>query len=142
MLKRKRIGLIVWGVILTVFGFFMLLGSGEILQNVYKGDLLQTSVWIIIVVSLLLGGTLMLVFGIVNAVKVSRYNNRILEANRDIIYITTCYNCGYQISAKFTDFTPHSRFPEGFVYCPVCKKPCGKNAFRAYKQDNGGTYGG
>ena len=36
MLKRKRIGLIVWGVILTVFGFFMLLGSGEILQNVYK----------------------------------------------------------------------------------------------------------
>ena len=144
MLKRKKVGLIVWGVILSAIGGvlipLMMMSAPDFFSD--SGNRSSLVFWIVTAVMLAIGGTLMLVFGIVNAVKVSRYNNRILSETKDLIYIATCFNCGYQISAKYMDFTPHSRYPEGFVYCPVCKKPCSRNVFRAYKQEPGGTYGG
>ena len=39
MLKRKRVGLIVWGVILNVVGCLLLISSAEILQNVYADSM-------------------------------------------------------------------------------------------------------
>ena len=120
MLQHKRVGLIIWGAILTAAGFIMFVsGAADEI-----GGLIITGLLI------LAGGIIMLVFGILNAVKVTRYNNELINDGKS--YTTNCVKCGRVISAQTKDFRPHGRFPEGFIYCPVCKAPISKNAFTEY----------
>lgn len=117
MLKRKRIGVIVWGVILFgISGIFVLMclesnASGIVL---FPGILLMVSL-------------VMVIGGIINAVSVTKYNNELLR--RGTKYLANCPFCKKDIKCTIADFRPHGRYPEGFIYCPVCKKPVSKNAF-------------
>lgn len=120
MLQHKRVGLIIWGAILTAIGFIMFV----------SGAADGIGALIIIGLMILAGGILMLAFGIVNAVKVTKYNNDLINDGKS--YTTNCVKCGRVISAQTKDFRPHGRFPEGFIYCPVCKAPISKNAFTEY----------
>ena len=122
MLRRKKIGLIIWGAILLV-GAIGMFGTDE-------------AFGFILGIFLLAGAILMITFGIINAVSVTKYNKTLLAQNID--YRCQCPSCGKDIQARIQDFRPHGRFPEGFIYCPICKKPISKNAFRPFRQEEGG----
>ena len=119
MLRRKKIGLLIWG---TIF----LVASGMCFASDNAGGF-------VIGLFLLAGAILMIVFGIVNVVSVTKHNNILIRENLD--YRCQCPNCARDIQARIQDFRPHGRFPEGFIYCPICKKPISRNAFKAYRRD-------
>ena len=135
MLKRKRIGLIVWGVIFNAVGFLLVMwivmNEDRYLNSIYSQNRAEGMFWILIGIMLAAGGMIMLIFGILNAVRVTRFNNKILAETNRLTYYATCFGCGYRISARYNDFTPHSRYPDGFVYCPVCRKPLSFHLFQA-----------
>ena len=114
MLRGKRIGLIVWGTILSVGSFALFAVDDEVAT--YAG------------IVNLIGAALMIIFGIVNIVSATKFNNIMLSGNTD--FIGRCTTCNNEIQCTIKDFRPHGRFPEGFLYCPVCKRPISRNAFR------------
>ena len=119
MIKKARVGLIIWGAILVVISIiFAGLGS-------------SAADFFIIFGVLFVGGAIMIVFGILNVVKTSKYNNELLAKSG--MFNGVCPSCRSQITASVKDFKPHGRYPEGFIYCPVCKKPISKNAFKEVK---------
>ncbi len=123
MLQRKRIGLIIWGAILLGIGLIVLAGSAG---SGYM-RIPTTNAGTFIGLGFIVGGGLMLGFGIKNAVSVTSHNSKII--NDGLVHITPCPYCGAEIRAKSSEFRPHSRFPEGYIYCRVCKKPVSRNAF-------------
>ena len=76
---------------------------------------------------LTVGGATMLGFGILNAVKTTKYNNEIMS--RTEVYCTNCIYCSRPITCALKDFKAHKNYPEGFVYCPFCNRPVSKNTF-------------
>ena len=123
MLQRKKIGLIIWGAILLGIGIIILASSMSTGYMRVPGVNAGTYIGLAFAV----GGGLMLGFGIKNAVSVTNHNSEI--KNDGLLHITPCPYCGAEIRARSSDFRPHGRFPEGFVYCRVCKKPVSRNAF-------------
>lgn len=123
MLKHARVGLIVWGAILLVGSLISIIAVSSEL-NGYSND---AAIFMILLILIMLGGAIMIVFGIINVVKTSNYNREIL--NQNIVYYGFCPHCGTRLDCTIRDFRQHGRFPEGFVYCKVCKKPVSKNAF-------------
>ena len=119
MLRRKRVGLLIWG---TIF----LIASGIFFAT-------DEAAGFIVGLFVLTGAILMLVFGILNVISVTKHNNTLVAENLD--YRAQCPNCARDINARVQDFRPHGRFPEGFIYCPICKKPVSKNAFQPYRRD-------
>ncbi len=122
MLRRKKIGLVIWGTIFLILAFGMF-GTNE-------------SFGFALGLIFLAGAILMLTFGIINIVSVTKHNKTLLAQNID--YRCQCPSCGKDIQARIQDFRPHGRYPEGFIYCPICKKPISKNAFRPFKQEENG----
>ena len=127
MPKRKRVGLVVWGSILVTMGLFLLL-SVAVTKNGWsmRSGMEMTT----FALFLLLGGGILLGFGIRNFVLVSKYNNALENENAGITYCMNCFYCNYPVSVTYRDFQPHRRYPEGFIYCPFCKRPLSKNAFQ------------
>ena len=123
MLRGKRIGLIVWGVIL---------GSGSIALFALD-DEVATGIGLVN----LFGALMMIIFGIVNVVSTTKYNN-ILLSQSPTDFIGKCPSCFNEIQCTIRDFRRHGRFPEGYLYCPVCRKPISKNAFRPYPASGSG----
>ena len=119
MLRRKKVGLVIWG---TIF----LIASGLC----FAAD---NAAGFIIGLFILAGAILMLVFGVINIVSVTKNNNILIRENLD--YRGQCPNCARDIHARIQDFRPHGRYPEGFIYCPICKKPISRNAFTPYRRD-------
>ena len=127
MPKKKRVGLIVWGAILiTVGGIYLLLLSISALQGRGSASVYAAMAMFFM---LILGGAIMLIFGIINVVNVKKYNAA-LDVNA--LHVTRCFSCGTEISCFLKDFREHSRYPEGFIYCPVCRKPLSRRAFTVY----------
>jgi len=122
MLRSRRTGMIVWGAII-VFGGIMMA------TLLFSGTELSRSTGIIGIV-MIIGGGLLLGFGIAGAVKASKHNSALIAEGKT--YIGKCVSCGNPIKATIRDFRPHGRFPEGYMVCPVCKKPVSKNAFNVY----------
>ena len=124
-----------WGVIFNAVGFLLVMwivmNEDRYLNSIYSQNRAEGMFWILIGIMLAAGGMIMLIFGILNAVRVTRFNNKILAETNRLTYYATCFGCGYRISARYNDFTPHSRYPDGFVYCPVCRKPLSFHLFQA-----------
>ena len=118
MLKRKRVGMIVWGAIIVLFSILIMLSY----QDQDKSNLILGGI-------VMAGGFGLLVPGIILAAKVSVANNRILNENEGFTYVANCLYCGRPVSCKFQDFQNHKRYPEGFLYCPICKHPISRNVF-------------
>lgn len=117
MLRKKRIGLIIWGAILFFTSLFFLSdGDGRIAAFI-----------------LLPGGILLLVFGIINVVSVTKHNNILISETPN--WQGNCPNCNREVRCSIRDFRPHGRYPEGYIYCPICKKPISKNAFNPYQEN-------
>ena len=124
MLKRKRVGLIVWGIILSTLGLiYFIVGLCVQLVNHYD------YMWIMALAGffVLAGGVIMLVFGIRNAVKTTRYNNTVMSHNE--VYFANCVFCGRPITCALKDFIPHRNYPEGYTTCPFCRRPLSRNVF-------------
>ena len=132
MYKKKRTGLIVWGGILLTVG--LLVAAAAVGSTVTKtekvGDILSM---VSSAFMLLSGGGIMLTFGIINAVKVSRYNNEL--KNKDVRYTARCTFCGYELICSPEHFRPHRRYPEGYTTCPACKKPLSLNLFKVIENN-------
>ena len=141
MLKRKRVGLIVWGIILSTAGMFFFI-LGLVLYNIepirhysynsYFGSYYETRnggylAMALIGVAVFAGGVIMLVFGIRNAVKTTRYNNTVMSHNE--VYFANCVFCGRPITCALKDFIPHRNYPEGYITCPFCRRPLSRNVF-------------
>lgn len=129
MVKHKRVGLIVWG---CIFILISIAGAIGILASP-----VDEPAAMLIVLPFFIGGVIMLAFGIRNAVLVTKNNSQV-KANDDL-YVTQCFRCGREIRAELKHFRPHGRYPEGFIYCPVCRTPISKRAFSVYRFENG-TY--
>ncbi len=141
MIKKKRTGLIVWGSILLTLGAIFLIGCivNRTSSYGYRGN--DSITYLFPGVICFIGGGLLLGFGIRNSILVSRNNSQAEEENRGVIYYATCFSCGTPVEATFNMFQPHRNYPEGFVYCSVCKRPISKNMFFANTDDpsqNGG----
>ena len=126
-LKRKRIGLIVWGAIVSGFALSCIISA--ILSSV---NLTGLVVIVILYLCLLAGGIAMLVGGIINVSRVSQYNQQVLAEENRYYYAGVCPHCQHPVSCGFSSFSPHRRYPEGFIYCPYCKRPISKNLFQKY----------
>ena len=115
VMEHKKIGLIVWGAIMAVIGLiFLSTGRG-------------VAGFIVLGLMFLAGGGVMLAFGIRNAVLVTRKNTALLNDGK--LYAAYCPYCRSEIRAQTRNFAVHRNFPEGFMYCPVCRKPISRNAF-------------
>lgn len=121
-MKRKRIGMIVWGVILLGIGLFILI-TGNIATQGSKKIILF--IWLCSIP--LITGTFLLSFGIIDTVRATRYNNEILKRNE--LYVTNCIYCGRLFSRTAKYFRFHRNFPEGYTNCPYCKRHISKNTF-------------
>ena len=128
MLKRAKVGLIIWGAILSVILLILIAVAVEAGDDMGEAG----GAVIIVLVFLLLGAAAMIVLGIVNAVKTSQYNRQLLSQN--ILYDGFCPYCGTRINATIKDFRPHGRYPEGYINCMVCKKPISRNVFQEIRQ--------
>lgn len=129
MYKKKRVGLIVWGAILVFSALSILLLMFATYRQEKNVSMVYFYTLLAFTLNMLAGGCLLLGFGIGNAVRVSRANNRVRRENEGYYFITTCYHCGRQVTCRFQDFSMHSRFPEGFVYCPACRTPLSIKTF-------------
>ncbi len=119
MLRGKRIGLIVWGIIF-LFVSLALYSVG----NGFASAVASIN---------LIGALLMIIFGIVNVVSATKYNNLMLRQN--LHYNCVCPSCAKNIDCDIKSFRRHGNFPEGFVYCPVCKHPISRNLFNVTRED-------
>ena len=140
--KKKRIGLVIWGSILTGLFFLSLLvfladyrAGTSVSGTINRGLFFEYILGFVLL--LLIPGNVMLVLGIINCVKVSAYNNsiagKVIDRNLGTYY-GRCYGCGTKISAKYRDFRKHKNYPEGFVYGPICRRPCSIKLFE-FKED-------
>ena len=136
MLKRRRVGMIVWGAILTFVG--IVLHFEALLLCLNSGNKRLPDIYLEVIVLFAFGllficaGVVLLVFGIINAKKVTAYNQELNQT----IYTARCYSCGIVVQSRIGDFRPHRRYPEGFVYCPVCRKPLSRRLFTQLPQQN------
>ncbi len=120
MLKRMNFGWIIWSGIFLLFGLFSISSK----NTAYLG-----------IISLVISAIFVIV-GIKNCIQTAKENKRIEEKYRGLVFRTNCIHCGYFIEADLHSFQPHRNYPEGFVYCPVCKKPVSKNAFHTEPDDS------
>ncbi|MBR3039475.1 MAG: hypothetical protein IKI20_02295 [Lachnospiraceae bacterium] len=112
MYRRTKVGLIIWGAIISGVGAIVLAAGGGIAGAIVLGF-----------------GCCFLIPGIILAITTSVHNNNVKTDNAGCSYVANCIYCGHPINVKVGSFQPHRNFPEGYVYCPVCKKPISKNAF-------------
>lgn len=110
MMQRARVGMIVWGAIFCVIALVLVF----------------TSVWPLAIL-FTIGGVLFLIFGIRSSARASKNNDAVMADNRT--FYARCHHCGSEVIAHSRNFRLHGRYPEGYVLCPVCKKPLSKNAF-------------
>ncbi|MBQ6475286.1 MAG: hypothetical protein IJJ34_03670 [Clostridia bacterium] len=55
-------------------------------------------------------------------------------------YIATCSYCGSRVRYTDRDLGYRAWYPNGFVYCPRCKKPIRHNEFFALNPDGSRVY--
>ena len=133
MRKVSSAGIIV-GIIL------MVLGCASVLFGLFgnKNFMESEQTFFIFILLAIVGGSLfiaglvlVIVFGVRKA-RVKAGNRQYMEAQkyyRGKTLATNCIYCGRQVTAYAEDFHSHRNYPEGFIYCPVCKKPLSINAF-------------
>lgn len=125
-LQPTRPGMIVWGIILILIGTIILaafLPSAKVVNTraiiIFLGGLF------------ILAGVILLIAGIIFNAKRGSANRQVYAQNRDKIMVGTCVHCHNPVSARIVDFRTHKNYPEGFIYCPICKKPISVRAFHA-----------
>ena len=135
--KRARVGMIVWGSILlgfgSIIGIISISGIAGVRINryYYSAASLLSSYYIFLAFALnfLIGGGLLLAFGIRSAALARRHNTQVYIEDSNFTYSAVCYRCSASVTCTYSQFRPHARFPEGFVYCPVCRTPLSINLF-------------
>ena len=111
---------LVFGIILTAIGF--LVGIVGLLGH-YNGAL------IVGIIFLGVGVLLLILYGAANS-RANEYNEQYLKPYEGKVLVTNCHFCHHTVQCYAEQFREHRNFPEGFVYCPVCKKPLSIKAFR------------
>lgn len=132
ILQRPYTGMLISGGILTFIG-----GIAFIIFNLLGLNLPFFTVFTffqIIIIFILVAGIVLLVIGIVLTVKSLSHNSKIREAYQDTEWYGNCIYCHSPIHCEIQNFYPHSKYPEGFTHCPICKKPVSRNALHAVKK--------
>ena len=134
--------MIVWGSILLGIGLYMMILSYAFSTDSAVSDASAGLPVLIIGGMITAGGVLLLVFGIISAVKTTKYNNEIISRNE--LFTTNCIYCGRSLSCTVKDFKYHRNYPAGYVDCPYCRGHISRNAFAVntgYQQVNYQPYG-
>lgn len=117
MLQKYNKGLIIWGIILSVLG--------TIVSRLHR----SASIFFCIIFFSM--ATIFIIIGVITNIKIYNHNKIVKEDDKKWQYQTECIYCHQTITCIPSDFKPHYRYPEGFVYCPYCKKPVSKRVFHA-----------
>ena len=120
-MKRAKKAPLILGIIISAIGFIGII----ILLSVRSsnvGDYLGPIIILVI-------GILLILLYVYRRNNIETSNRLFLRRYAGKVLVTTCFYCGHQISAHAEDFSAHRRYPEGFIYCPVCHKPLSINAF-------------
>ena len=125
-MKKHHNGIWIFGTIILI------IGAIQLIVAIHKHNGI-TFLMILGILGLCLGLAL-IVSGLVTSISATRYNKRYLQEHRDKIFIATCHHCHNEVECSAEDFEEHRNFPEGFVYCPICKKPLSANAFDEYDE--------
>lgn len=148
MLKPKRVAPIVWAIILLTIGVPLIL-YGLILEipvlltayeslthNDFIFELIvRGTCYFVFPLILAIVGLILLIIGISKNKKIEK-ENQAIRAKGEITQ-GQCPYCGYVMHVRRVDFMPHSRYPEGFVYCASCKKPMSFKLFIIIKSESG-----
>ena len=118
MLKRTKVGFLIAGGILLLFSIYPSYYFFVVGDNLF---------WTCFIYPI--PGLILLTIGIINASIVSNYNKRLFWENMGHSYTTNCTSCSNPVRVKVQDFKQNRNYPEGFVYCPICKKAISKSAF-------------
>ena len=130
--QRPYTGMLISGGILTFIGviafiIFNLLGLNVPFFTVF-------TFFQVIIIFILVAGIALLVIGIVLTAKSLSHNSKIREAYQDTEWYGNCIYCHSSIHCEIQNFYPHSKYPEGYMHCPICKKPVSRNALHALKK--------
>lgn len=121
MYRKPKPGFYISGGIVTGLSLVVLLAllaSGE-----YDTDSLLAVFTFFVLGLCLLGG------GIAVSASAKKHNNNLIKTQGRSAGLE-CPACKYKISVDVSSFLPHRNFPEGFVYCPACKKPLSIRLFK------------
>lgn len=135
MLKRKRIGMLITGAIITLMFFFfatsIVLGVIASWKDLSPNDsgttlgiIIMYSVFILLPLSV---GIPLFIIGLISTIKACKYNKEKMIEGETLQ--TTCFHCNNVVIVDRVQFASHRRFPEGFIYCPYCSKPLSYNVF-------------
>lgn len=87
----------------------------------------------------LLAGIIMTIIGLVKYFSAKRYNEAFVSQYQDKIFVATCFRCGHEVECLAEDFSEHRLYPDGYVYCSICRQPLSFQIFDAYDLEE--TYG-
>ena len=116
MLRKRKIGLIIWGSILTVLALPLTIAFA----------IVGNEGWIIALV-VLIPGVALLISGSVNSIIVSSYNRQLIKNGAGPTYIARCNSCNVEFTVRETDFKKGRENPEGIVRCPNCRRQISKH---------------
>ncbi len=141
MLFRGRKGYIVWGIVLIAVGWISCAFINRLLSQYETGGgsnaITVYGVLLFLFGAVVFAGFLILAGGIIYNIYVTAHNNRVFDENEDVEYLATCINCGNDVIANLRNVRFGRNYPEGYVVCPFCKKPCTWNLFDVITEEDG-----
>ena len=127
-MRRTSNALWIVGIILLAIGFLIALYSFGSMEEEARFFLL------VFAGIFFIPGIIMTVVGLVRRSNVQRSNEAFLRRYHGALFDTTCFYCGHEIECTAEDFSIHRNYPEGFVYCPICRKPLSKKLFEVVEE--------
>ena len=128
-MKRTSKVPVVFGIILFVIAFLIFLftiGSND--SSTRLGGLILALLFFIPCIILFISAG-------VSSNRVQKENEEFSQKYEDKRFVTTCFNCGHEVTARAEQFAQHRNYPEGFIYCPICRKPLSIRAFKVVYKD-------
>ncbi|MDO4207582.1 MAG: hypothetical protein Q4D15_08330 [Lachnospiraceae bacterium] len=120
-MKRTKKASLILGIIISAIGLIGVIMVASARSSGFEYYILPIIVLVI--------GIILILLYVYKRSTVNTSNKYFLRKYFGKELVTTCFYCGHQISAHAEDFSVHRRYPEGFIYCPVCHKPLSINAF-------------
>lgn len=141
MLLRSRKSYIIWGIVLIAVGWISCAFINRLLSQHESGGgssaITVYGILLFLFGAVVFAGFLILAGGIIYNIYVTAHNNRVFDENEDVEYLATCIYCGNDVIANLRNFRFGRNYPEGYVACPFCKKPCSRNLFDVITEEDG-----
>ena len=122
-MKRTSKAPVIIGVILCVISILVFLFTiGSYDKNTRIGGLIIALIFFI-------PSLILFISALITSNNAQDYNDEYSKKYENKRFVTTCFNCGHEVRVRVEQFSEHRNYPEGYVYCPICKKPLSKKLF-------------